>query len=86
MGTRKERRYCPDDDRMVLAEKQTPNHLLHLVLSVLTAGVWIIVWVILVIGADLGTYRCPYCGAKTTGRPPRGWEPRRRYADEDEAY
>ncbi|SMQ65854.1 hypothetical protein SAMN06295905_1333 [Devosia lucknowensis] len=39
MGVRKKRRYCPEDDRMVLAEKETPNHLLHLVLSVVTLGV-----------------------------------------------
>lgn len=88
MGLAKQRRYCPEDDRMVLAEKQTPNHLLHLLLSLLTLGVWVVVWIILIVGADLGTYRCPNCGAKTRSNPPWGWKPRRRRRrdeyDEDE--
>lgn len=77
MGIHKTRRYCPEDDRMVLAEKQTPNHLLHLVLSIVTAGIWIIVWVVLAIGSDFGAYKCPHCGAKTRSRAPRGWKPQR---------
>lgn len=84
MGIAKKRRYCPDDDRMVLAEKQTPNHILHLLLSVVTVGFWIPVWLLVAIGSDLGTYRCPVCGGKTRGSAPRGWRPRRRRYEEDE--
>lgn len=75
MGTAKLRRYCPEDDQMVLAEKQTPNHILHLLLSLVTAGLWIVVWILVTIGAHLGAYRCPHCGAKTRHKAPRGWKP-----------
>ena len=84
MGVVKARRYCPEDDRMVLAEKQTPNHVLHLILIIVTLGFWIIVWIILILGADLGAYRCPYCGSKTRSRPPRGWKPRRLREEEED--
>lgn len=87
MGTAKLRRYCPEDDRMVLAEKQTPNHILHLLLSIISVGFWIPIWLIITVGNDLGAYRCPICGEKTRSRPPRGWKRRSRrddYDDEDD--
>ncbi|MFC6087569.1 hypothetical protein [Sphaerisporangium aureirubrum] len=34
---------------VVLVKGKRVNHLLHLVLSVLTAGVWIIVWIIVAV-------------------------------------
>jgi|GEM_PF-1478161 hypothetical protein len=86
MGISKLRRYCPEDDRMVLAEKQTPNHILHLILSLVTAGLWIIVWVLVALLNDFNAYRCPHCGGKTRHKPPRGWKkPPRREVYEDEA-
>lgn len=84
MGIVKSRRYCYEEDRMVLAEKETPNHVLHLLLSVFTAGVWIIVWIILSIGASFNSYKCPHCGDVTDRKPPRGWKPRGRRGDYDE--
>ena len=49
----------------------TPSHLLHLVLSILTFGLWLIVW--LIIGGKTAPYRCTVCGAKmgVTTAPPR---------------
>ncbi|MBA3576181.1 MAG: hypothetical protein H0W39_00995 [Sphingomonas sp.] len=66
MGIEKTRRFCPEDNRMVLAERQTPNHLLHLVLSVLTLGLWLIVWLAQAIYPR--PYLCPMCGGKTKRR------------------
>lgn len=89
MGIAKSRRYCPEDDRMVFAEKQTPNHILHLLMSIITVGFWLPIWLIVVVVSDLGAYRCPVCGARTRGRAPWGWKPRRRrddYEDDDEDY
>lgn len=87
MGTLKVRRYCPEDDRMVLAERPTPNHLLHLVLAIVTAGIWIIVWIIVSVSSDMGTFRCPHCGSPTRRTAPRGWKPPRgRPRIDDEAY
>ncbi|KQV83655.1 hypothetical protein ASC90_20440 [Rhizobium sp. Root1220] len=54
---------------MVLAERQTPNHVLHLLLTIVTGGAWIIVWIILTL--SVGPYRCPNCGAKTLGYVPK---------------
>lgn len=73
MGISKKRQYCPDDQRMVLAERPTPNHLLHLILSVVTGGLWLIVWFLVAMNDK--PYRCPICGQKTLRKPPRGYEP-----------
>lgn len=80
MGIVKERQYCPEDDEMVLAERQTPNHILHLLLTLVTAGFWIIIWGMMIVLSD--PFRCPQCGAKTSRKPPKGWvSPRRRERD-----
>jgi hypothetical protein len=63
---------------MVLAEKQTPNHVLHLLLALVTVGFWIPVWVIAQIMSELRAYQCPHCGAKTRHKAPRGWKPTQR--------
>ena len=69
MATRTTQRYCLSCDRPVLAEKQRPNHILHLILSLLTCGLWLIVWLLLSLPS---TPRCPHCGSrKTSSRIPR---------------
>lgn len=55
---------------MVLAEKQTPNHVLHLLLSVITAGLWLPIWFVVALFGG-GTYRCPSCGARVLGYVPK---------------
>jgi hypothetical protein len=70
MGVSKKRMYCPEERSMVLAERQTPNHVLHLLLSVVTAGFWLPVWLLAAIWAA-GPYRCPRCGEKTLWRAPK---------------
>jgi len=75
MGIEKQRRYCPEDDRMVLAEKPSTNHLLHLILTIFTAGLWLIPWVLVSMNAASNPYRCPHCGEVTDRKPPRGWRP-----------
>lgn len=64
MGVVKKQRYCPTEDRLVLGERKTPNHILHLLLTVLTAGAWLIVWLILMLLHR--PYKCPSCGGKTS--------------------
>ena len=83
MGTAKLRRYCPEDDRMVLAERQTPNHILHLLLTIISAGMWLIVWIPVAIVNDFNAYRCPICGGKTRHKAPRGWKPHRLREEHD---
>lgn len=65
MGIEKKRMHCPEENKYVLAERSKPNHLLHLVLTILTFGAWIIVWLLVVFTSGLRSYRCPSCGGRT---------------------
>ncbi len=65
MGIEKKRMYCPEENKYVLAERTKPNHLLHLVLTLLTFGLWLIVWILVSFSSGLSSYRCPSCGART---------------------
>lgn len=47
-------------------ERASANHLLHLVLSVLTAGMWIIVWIL--VGVQFGGWTCSSCGSRNVRR------------------
>lgn len=66
----KDGRYCNDCDKQVVAFKRTPNHILHLLLSIVTAGVWVIVWIILSLKSSGESWRCSVCGSAnvTSGR------------------
>lgn len=55
-------RYCKGCRQYRLFDKQRVNHLLHFFISLLSAGVWAIVWALLVIANMFRRYRCPHCG------------------------
>jgi len=38
---------------LTMRKAQKVNHILHLLLSIITAGAWVIVWILLVINAAL---------------------------------
>ena len=38
------------DFQVVMVKGKRPNHLLHVILSVITAGLWIIVWILIAVG------------------------------------
>ena len=61
MGEKKTGRFCNNCGKNVLAIGKTPNHILHLILSIITGGLWLIVWIILVL-MKIGGYRCSQCG------------------------
>ena len=65
MGTQVAEGFCPCCGRQVLLHRQGPNHLLHLVLSIVTGGVWLIVWAALAWSAGVWPepWRCTVCGA-----------------------
>lgn len=65
MGVKKAQRYCEDEAKFVLAEKPTPNHILHLLLSIVTVGIWVPVWIILQLVSEFSAWRCPSCGGPT---------------------
>ncbi|MBR1944956.1 MAG: zinc ribbon domain-containing protein [Alphaproteobacteria bacterium] len=71
--------YCDHCKKQVLAKKKGCNHIIHAILSILTGGIWLIIWLLCAITWDdwycsqcgehvkLGSkgpeYRCPKCGA-----------------------
>ena len=52
---------CTDCRKRVVVFRKGTNHILHLILSVLTAGLWLIVW----FGSAIkfGGWRCTECGS-----------------------
>ena len=48
----------------VMVRRKTANHVLHLLLTVFTAGLWLIVWVLTAI--RIGGWRCANCGRRAT--------------------
>lgn len=63
MSTVQTSHYCATCQRQTLHSKEKPNHLLHLVLSVLTVGIWaIFVWLPATLKPERG--RCTFCGSK----------------------
>ena len=57
--------YCDVCDERVYAVGQKPNHVLHLILTLVTAGLWGIVWILLAAGT-IGNYRCTQCGSRVS--------------------
>jgi hypothetical protein len=53
-------KYCEACGKNVLAVREGPNHVLHLILSIFTFGAWIIVWFLMSI--RIGGWRCSQCG------------------------
>ena len=56
--------FCKHCDETVLVRAKSPNHILHLVLSILTCGVWLIVWLWLCLQPK--DFRCSKCGRRLT--------------------
>ncbi|KAA0970276.1 hypothetical protein FPY71_07035 [Aureimonas fodinaquatilis] len=65
MGVRKEQMYCRHEDKIVLAERNTPNHILHLLLTVFTFGLWLIPWFLM--SQTSRAHFCPSCGRQADG-------------------
>lgn len=61
MGIKTTGKYCRHCQKNVMAQKNTPNHILHFLLSVFTVGLWVIPWVLISVGS-IGGYRCTQCG------------------------
>ena len=63
MATETRSGYCLYCQRRVAVSRPGPNHLMHLILTVLTAGAWLFVWLAVVIFRNKG-WRCTQCGQK----------------------
>jgi hypothetical protein len=61
MAEEKRSGFCPDCDRRVVVFRKGTNHILHLILTVLTLGLWLIVW--FGSAVKFGGWRCQVCGS-----------------------
>lgn len=52
--------YCEHCKKQVVAKKKGCNHMLHLVLTLITAGFWLIIWLLCAITWD--DWYCNECG------------------------
>jgi ribosomal protein S27AE len=65
-GPRKKRQWCPECGQYVQAARPKANNLLiNLLLSVLTMGIWLIVWACTADLAAKKSPKCPSCGTRT---------------------
>ena len=68
MGTEEWQTYCPTCKENVLGRRETPNHLLHFLITVLTCGMWIFIWAAMALSAGGRPFHCPHCGTAGINR------------------
>ncbi len=61
MASQENSGFCGMCNKQVLVRRKGTNHILHLILSILTAGLWIIVWILASI--KMSGWRCSQCGS-----------------------
>jgi hypothetical protein len=52
--------FCKKCDHQVMIRRKGTSHVLHLLLTILTAGIWLIVWIL--VSIKVGGWRCSQCG------------------------
>lgn len=70
MGIEYSTGFCEQCDENVKMQRSTPNHIFHFVMSVLTCGLWLLVW--LSVASEKTPWICSRCGAKLGGGS-NGW-------------
>lgn len=77
MAVRTRQRYCETCAQLRPFDKPAPNHVLHLLLSCITFGLWLIIWLPATIANSLvGKSYCRTCGGQPSslrmhGKPPQ---------------
>jgi hypothetical protein len=66
MGFEESSQFCTGCNRQTLARRKTPSHVLHLLLTIFTAGLWLPVWILCCVRIGSG-WRCATCGRITKG-------------------
>jgi zinc-ribbon domain len=56
--------FCKGCNRQVVVRRQGTNHVLHLLLALVTVGIWIPIWLLLSI--KIGGWRCGSCGLRAS--------------------
>ena len=60
--------FCIHCQEKTLHIKKTPNHVLHLLLTILTAGLWLIVWILVGMSSASEKWQCSKCGTPITAK------------------
>lgn len=56
-------KFCPNCNDNVKAQKNEPRHMVHIILTILTCGIWFIIYGFLIIWYFAGAhYKCTVCG------------------------
>jgi hypothetical protein len=45
-------------------QKPTPSHVLHLILSLVTCGLWVPLWILAAFANAFVPFRCQFCGER----------------------
>jgi len=61
MATKQEMQHCRTSNKVTLHIGKKPSHLLHLILSILTSGIWLIIWLFIAL-SSWDPMRCTDCG------------------------
>lgn len=62
MSKQYKQKFCGTCDKTIRAERDGTNHILHLILSIITLGCWIPIWCL--VSLKIGGWMCPTCGEK----------------------
>jgi len=71
MPQKQEMLKCENCGEMTQHLENTVNHTLHLILSIVTVGFWMIIWFFLCVGA--GKRQCMKCGQKSQRTTVAAW-------------
>lgn len=63
MAEQRKSGYCKNCKKDVIVFRPGTNHILHLLISIVTMGVWLIPWFLHSI--KIGGWRCQTCGSKS---------------------
>jgi len=64
MAVRTRQLYCDTCHERRPFDKPAPNHVLHLLLSCLTLGLWLVIWILVGIADSPREYHCRVCGGE----------------------
>jgi len=65
MADKEARGFCSHCEKQVLVRKKRTNHVLHAILSIITVGTWIIIWLLCGWACARKPWRCTICGEKS---------------------
>lgn len=66
MADEKKSGFCKKCGKQVVVFRPGTSHILHLLLTVVTAGVWLIVWI--PASVKIGGWRCNECGSTSISK------------------